>query len=284
MAFCVASWNVNSVRKRQELLVAWLEHAHPDILLLQELKCEETQFPRTVFEAAGYEALVVGQKAYNGVAILHKKGLKIQERERVLPNEESGQARYLEVEVGAWIFASLYLPNGNPLTDKDKTDKSGADKNGAGTPSEKFRLKLQWMECLLTHAERLRTLERPTVLGGDYNIIPTARDCVTPADWQDDALFHPESRRVFRKLLNAGWTDALDDLLNKRTPSTEPPWTYWSYQGGAFDSDDGIRIDHMLLSPEAADHYKHGTIDRTPRAEEGASDHTPVLVHFTDKL
>ena len=269
MALKVASWNVNSVRRRQEHITQWLASAAPDLLLLQELKCEENQFPLALFQAQGYNALLVGQKSYNGVAVVYKQELKVVERLRALPNESSGQARYLEVELDSWIISTLYLPNGNPTHNAD------------GSIHEKFQLKLDWMQCLVSHAQTLRKLERPAILAGDYNIIPTARDCVNPADWHSDALYRSESRQVFRRLLNQGWADALDDLsTGKRVPSDTTPWTYWSYQGGAFDSDNGIRIDHLLLSPQAADRYQQGTIDRTPREEEGASDHTPVIAEF----
>ena len=216
MTLKVASWNVNSVRRRQEHITQWLASAAPDLLLLQELKCEDNQFPLALFQAAGYDALRVGQKSYNGVAVVYKQGLKVGERLRGLPDESSGQARYLEVELDSWIIATLYLPNGNPTHNAD------------GSIHEKFQLKLDWMQCLISHAHNLLSLERPTILAGDYNIIPTARDCVTPADWQDDALFHSESRQVFRTLLNQGWTDALDDLsTGKRKPGDTTPWTYW---------------------------------------------------------
>ncbi|MDA7985124.1 MAG: exodeoxyribonuclease III [Alphaproteobacteria bacterium] len=256
----IATWNINSVRRREKLLREWLEQTTPDVLLLQEIKCEEGQFPAAIFLSLGYEALVVGEKAYNGVAVLSRH--KMKERLRALPGEKSGAARYLEVEVGDVIVSSLYLPNGNPT------------ENGAG---EKFLYKLSWLESFAAHARDLLRLERPVVLGGDYNIIPSARDCLDAEAWSGDALFRPESRRAFRALLNSGWTDALDDETSPvRVDRDRAPWTYWSYRGGAFAADDGIRIDHFLLSPSAADRLKSGGVDRDARADKDASDHAPV--------
>ena len=256
----IASWNINSVRRRASLVVDWLERFAPDALLLQETKCEADKFPYTVFAAAGYHAEVVGEKSYNGVAVLTRDPVEV--RARALPHEESGAARYLEVAAGDVILASLYLPNGNPWED------------GRG---EKFLYKLHWMSALAAHAEALLREEKAVILGGDYNIIPTARDCLNADAWREDALFQPQSRHFFRGLLNRGWMDALDDLATgvRRAPETAP-WTYWSYQGGAFAADDGIRIDHLLLSPRAADQLVESGIDRGPRAHKDASDHAPV--------
>ena len=262
----IASWNINSVRRREALLCAWLEKFSPDVVLLQEIKCEESQFPKAIFLSLGYESIVVGEKSYNGVAVLSRAAAR--ERLRALPGEESGAARYLEVEVGGVIISCLYVPNGNPI---------------AGGAGEKFLYKLAWLEALEARAAELRASERAVVLGGDFNIIPSARDCLDAQAWQGDALFRPESRRSFRRLLNSGWLDALDDLSSTlRADKTHLPWTYWSYRGGAFAADDGIRIDHLLLSPAAADRLRACGIDRQPRAQKDASDHTPVWCELAE--
>ena len=267
----IATWNINSVRRREELLCSWLDEQRPDLLLLQEIKCEEAKFPAASLLAAGYRAHAVGEKSYNGVAVLSRSDAPEPEvRLRALPGEESGAARYLEVGLGAWIVASLYLPNGNPAE---------------GGKGEKFLYKLRWMEALTAHAASLLALERPAVLAGDYNIIPTANDCLNPAEWEGDALFRPESRLAFRRLLNAGWIDPLDERSappRKEAEPGRPPWTYWSYRGGAFAEDDGIRIDHLLLSPQAADCLIEAGIDREARAGKDASDHTPVWCRFQE--
>ncbi|MGR4001026.1 MAG: exodeoxyribonuclease III [Alphaproteobacteria bacterium] len=262
----IATWNINSVRRREGLLCEWLGSFSPDVLLLQEIKCEEARFPGALFLSLGYESVVVGEKGYNGVAVLSRLGVK--ERLRSLPGEMSGAARYLEVEVGDVIVSSLYLPNGNPI------------EGGGG---KKFLNKLLWMESFSAHAKDLLELERPVVLGGDYNIIPSARDCLDAAAWSGDALFREESRRSFGGLVASGWLDALDDMsCGLREHREQAPWTYWSYQGGAFASDDGIRIDHFLLSPRAADRLEASGIDREPRAHKDASDHTPVWCELGD--
>ena len=249
----IATWNVNSVKARLPNVLAWLETAEPDVLLLQELKCVEDNFPRLEFEALGYAFAVVGQKSYNGVAIL--AGSPIEEVVERLPGEpEDAQARYLEATVQGVRVASIYLPNGNPVA------------------SDKFPYKLRWMERLTAHVAERLTREQPLVLGGDYNVAPRDGDVHDPVRFKGDALCRPESRAAFRRLLHLGLTEAFHAL------HPEPHrYTYWDY-GRAFQDDEGLRIDHFLLSPQAADRLVSCEIDRDPRGRQKASDHTPVCL------
>ncbi len=250
----IATWNVNSINARLPNVLAWLEEAAPDVLLLQELKTTEDKFPRMEFSAVGYNAAVSGQKAWNGVAILARD--KITDVKTGLPGDKSDeQARYIEATVAGVRVVSIYLPNGNPVD------------------SEKYPYKLAWMDRLRAHAANLLAAEKPFVLGGDYNIIPEARDCYDAKGWEDDALFRLESRRKFRALLNLGLTDALRVGNDKAAQ-----YTFWDYQAGAWPQNHGLRIDHFLLSPQAADLLEDCTIDSAPRAEDKASDHTPVVL------
>lgn len=254
----IATWNVNSVKARLGNIVSWLKTADPDVVLFQELKCETAAFPEAAFRELGYEMAVVGQKAYNGVALLSK--CPIEDVVTRLPGEpEDEQARYVEATVGTLRIASLYLPNGNPSN------------------TEKYTYKLRWLDRLRTHASDLLATERPFVLGGDYNVIPTEDDLYDPVGWADDALFKPETRARFRMLLNLGLTDAF------RALHAEPhAYTFWDYQQGRWPRDEGLRIDHFLLSPQAADRLVECRIDRGPRAQEKASDHTPVILTLLD--
>lgn len=256
----IASWNVNSVRARLEVVTKWLEDANPDIACFQELKCQDPQFPAEPFEALGYNVAVHGQKSYNGVAILSK--YPFDEVLPRLPGDDSDeQARYLEAVVstpkGALRVASIYLPNGNPL----------------GT--EKFDYKLAWMDRLHTHAQELLGYEEFLVLAGDYNVIPTDDDVYDPQAWQGDALFQPATIAHYRALLNLGLTDALRACTDETGL-----YTFWDYQAGAWQKDNGIRIDHLLLSPETADCLQTCQIDKTPRAWEKPSDHTPIWIEL----
>ena len=250
----IATWNVNSITARLPRVLEWLEENSPDILLLQELKTTEDKFPRLEFSALGYTAAVFGQKAWNGVAILSKH--KIENIKTGLPGDASDeQARYIEATVEGIRVASVYLPNGNPVG------------------SEKFNIKLKWMDRLHNHIKSLLKIEQPFALGGDYNIIPEDRDCHDPQLWKGDALFRPESRQKFRTLLNLGLTDAF------RINNDEAhQYTFWGYQGGAWQSNSGIRIDHFLLSPQAADLLYDCFIDTVPRGKDKASDHTPLIL------
>jgi exodeoxyribonuclease-3 len=253
----IATWNVNSVRQRTEHLLRYLEEVAPDVLCLQELKCLDEAFPRLEVESAGYNAAVHGQKTFNGVAILSKRPIEVT---RGLPGDElDTHARYIEAVVpdGAAIvrIASLYLPNGNPpMTDK-------------------YDYKLAWMDRLAAHARTLLSLEEPLVLAGDFNVIPEPRDAHDPALWAQDALYLPQTRAHFRALLNLGLTDAL-------RASTDAPglYTFWDYQAGAWQKNNGIRIDHLLLSPQAADRLASVAIDKYMRAADRPSDHVPVRI------
>ena len=249
----IATWNVNSVRARLPILCKWINQNKPDILLLQETKTTDNTFPRLEIEDLGYNLAIHGQKSYNGVAILSKS--PIEDIIYGLPgNENDDQARYIECFTGGIRVASIYLPNGNP------------------TNGPKFQYKLKWMQCLLSHAKSLLAHEEAVVLGGDYNVIPTEGDVYDPVSWQEDALFRIESREAFRAIIHLGYTEAFR-AINKQTGI----YSFWDYQKGRFQRDEGLRIDHFLLSPEAADILETCTIDRKPRAWERASDHTPVL-------
>lgn len=248
----IVTWNVNSVKARLAHVLAFLSDFGPDVLLLQELKCRTEEFPRLEIEAAGYRCAINGQKSYNGVAILSRAPIEV--LSEVLPGEpDDGSARYLEARIGDLIVASIYAPNGNPV----------------GT--EKYAVKLAWLQRLERHAAALLASERPVVLGGDYNIIPTADDVYDPADWKDDALWQPASREAYRRMIWSGYTDAF------RAIDPRPhQYSFWDYQAGRWQRNEGIRIDHLLLSPAAADRLVAAGIDRGPRGREKASDHTPV--------
>lgn len=248
----IATWNVNSIKVRIPHLMEWIKQANPDIVLLQELKTTEDQFPRMAIEELGYNMAIVGQKTYNGVAILSKAPIEIEHTS--LPGAPSDeQARYVEAVVGNVRVASIYLPNGNPL----------------GT--EKFSYKLAWLDRLITHAQLLLALEEAVVLGGDFNVCPTDHDVYDPMGFADDALCRPESRARFRALCHLGYTDALRALHPELGL-----YTYWDYQAGRWNRDEGLRIDHLLLSPQAADRLVAADVDRGPRGMDKPSDHTPV--------
>ena len=249
----IATWNVNSIKARLPNLLDWVKKAKPDVLLLQELKCVEENFPRLEIEEIGYHVAAVGQKSYNGVALLSRK--PIEDLVFRLPGEEADdQARYLEGTTFGLRVASLYLPNGNP------------------TDSDKYPYKLRWMERLERHARSLLNREQAFLLGGDYNVCPTDADVYDPQAFEDDALCRPESRQAFRRLVNLGLIEAWRALH-----SAPHVYSYWDYTRRAFENDDGLRIDHFLLSPQAADRLISCEIDREPRGREKASDHTPVI-------
>ncbi len=253
----IATWNVNSVRQRLEHLLAYLKEAEPDVLCLQEIKCVDEAFPRLEIESAGYNVATHGQKTFNGVAILSKQPAEIT---RGLPGGDGDeQARYIEAVVpfGNTIarIASIYLPNGNPPT------------------TDKYAYKLGWMDRLAAHARELLKLEECFVLAGDYNVIPDPRDARDIGAWAGDALYLPQTREKFRALLNLGLTDAL------RAATDEAGlYTFWDYQAGAWQKNNGIRIDHLLLSPQAADRLQSAAIDKHMRALEKPSDHVPIRI------
>lgn len=253
----VASWNVNSVNARLPNILEWLETAQPDIVGLQELKCQEANFPALDFRSAGYESAIVGQKSYNGVALLARQNIEVVEG--ALPGDKAdAEARYIEANIGGLRIGNLYLPNGN----------------GA---AQRFDYKIAWMQRLREHAAALIDSEVPFLLMGDYNAIPEDADCYDPAAWADDALFQPKTRQEFQGLLNLGLTDAFRALH-----AGEGHYTFWDYQGGMWQRDEGIRIDHILLCPELADRLTDCRIDRGPRGREKASDHTPILCTLAD--
>lgn len=258
----ITTWNVNSIRQRLDHLLAFLKEVEPDVLCLQELKTADDGFPRLEIEAAGYQVAIHGQKAFNGVAILSKH--RLEDVRRGLPGDASDeQSRYIEGLVpfrsGMLRVASIYLPNGNPV----------------GT--DKYPYKLAWMERLIAHARHLLTLEEPLVLAGDYNVIPEPRDCHDPAVWANDALFLPGTREKFRELLHLGLTEAV-----RATTDAEKLYTFWDYQAGAWQKNNGIRIDHLLLSPQATDRLAATAIHKHTRAWEKPSDHVPVSVELRD--
>jgi exodeoxyribonuclease III len=256
----IATWNINGVKARIESLLSWLEQEQPDIACLQEIKSVDEGFPRLEIESLGYNVETHGQKGFNGVAILSK--LRFDEVNRGLPGDDSDeQARFIEgvfsTESGALRVVSLYLPNGNPI----------------GT--EKFTYKLAWMKRLHDWTEKRLAFEEPLVLAGDYNVIPDPIDAKFPDNWTGDALFQPESRALFRTLCNLGLTDAV-----RAVSDAAGVYTFWDYQAGAWQKDNGIRIDHLLLSPEAADRLAAAGIDRFTREWEKPSDHVPAWVQL----
>jgi exodeoxyribonuclease III len=256
----IATFNVNGINGRLPLLLDWLAEAEPDVACLQELKAPDERFPAAAIEAAGYGAIWHGQKSWNGVAIL-ARGCEPVETHRSLPGDpDDAQSRYLEAAVNGVLIGCLYLPNGNPV----------------GTP--KFAYKLAWTDRFMARAAELAGLNCPVVLAGDYNIIPTELDVYKPERWQSDALFQPEPRAQYERLLEAGWTDAL-----RRLHPDETIYTFWNYWRGAFERNAGIRIDHLLLNPPAAARLEAAGVDRATRAREKASDHAPVWIELRDK-
>jgi exodeoxyribonuclease III len=255
----IATWNVNSVNARLETVLGWFEEVQPDVAALQEIKCVNEKFPTQEFERLGYNVAVHGQKTYNGVALLSK--LPLEDVRRGLPEVEGDDhSRYIEAVIAGprpMRVASIYLPNGNPL----------------GT--EKFTYKLAWFERLRAHAKTLLAFEEPLAMVGDYNVIPEPEDADRPETWTRDALFQPESRAAYRALKWLGLTDAY-----MQADGRPGGYTFWDYQAGAWQRNHGIRIDHALLSPQAADRLVGVDIHREMRAREKPSDHVPVLVEL----
>jgi exodeoxyribonuclease III len=254
----IATWNVNSIKQRMDNLCAWLTERQPDIVCLQETKCVDEAFPCDALETLGYNAAVHGQKSFNGVAVLSK--LPFDEVIPRLPGADwDDHARFLETVVsvgnGVLRLASVYLPNGNPPA------------------TDKYTYKISWMDRLIEYARERLSLEEPLILAGDFNVIPTELDARFPARWVGDALFLPPTRQKFRELCNLGLTDAV------RAGSDGPgPFTFWDYQAGAWQKNDGIRIDHLLLSPQAVDRLIGSGIDKHVRSWEKPSDHVPVWI------
>jgi exodeoxyribonuclease-3 len=255
----IATFNINGIKARLPRLVEWLQETQPDVACLQEIKTQDEGFPIADIEAAGYGAIWHGQKGFNGVAIL-AKGQTPSEVTRGLEGEpEDEHSRYLEADVNGVRIASIYLPNGNPQ------------------PGPKFDYKLRWMERLRRRAAQIWAEEVPAVLAGDYNVIPFDRDVWKREAMADDALMQPESRAAYRALMGDGWTDALASIH-----PAGGVWTYWDYQMNAWPRDAGFRIDHLLLSPLAADRLQNAQVDKEYRGRERASDHAPVWVQLAD--
>ncbi|MFN3776134.1 exodeoxyribonuclease III [Sphingomonas parapaucimobilis] len=255
----ITTYNVNGIKARLPRLLEYLAEADADIVCLQELKASDETFPIQDIEAAGYGAVWHGQKSWNGVAVL-ARGAQPVERQRGLAGEdEDDHSRYLECEVNGLVVASLYLPNGNPQ------------------PGPKFDYKLRWMERLAARARALLAEELPAVLAGDYNVIPNDDDTFSVPAMASDALMQPESRQAYRRLLAQGWTDS----LRTRAPKGGV-WTFWDYQAGSWQRDAGFRIDHLLLSPQAADRLVDAGVDKSYRGREKASDHAPTWVKLRD--
>ena len=256
----IATWNVNSINARLPNVLDWFGEAQPDVACLQEIKCIDEKFPAEAFESLGYNVAVHGQKSYNGVALVSKTPLE--DVRKGLPGDDGDDhARYIEAVVSGPApvrVASIYLPNGNPIT------------------TDKFPYKLRWMDRLAAHAKELLALEEPLALCGDYNVIPEPEDADNPASWMGDALFQPETRSAFRRLKWLGLTDAYVEV-----DGTPGGYTFWDYQAGAWQRNHGIRIDHFLLSPQATDRLAGVTIHRNARAMDKPSDHVPVVAELT---
>ncbi|MCR9151716.1 MAG: exodeoxyribonuclease III [Rhodobacteraceae bacterium] len=254
----IATFNINGIKARIDRLLDWLGRAAPDVALLQEIKSVDEGFPREAIEALGYTVETHGQKGFNGVAILSR--LPLDDVARRLPGDEADeQARWIEATVIGTRpirVAGLYLPNGNPA------------------PGPKFDYKLAWMDRMEARVRAILAAETPAVFAGDYNVIPQAEDAARPEAWVTDALFRPESRAAFHRLVNLGLTDA----IRARQPDGPGPFTFWDYQAAAWERNDGIRIDHLLLTPQAADLLRAAGVDRDERALEKPSDHVPVWI------
>jgi exodeoxyribonuclease-3 len=254
----IATYNVNGVNGRLPVLVRWLKQAQPDVVCLQELKAPQEKFPETEIAAAGYGAIWHGQKSWNGVAIL-RRGTQPIETRRGLPGDPNDiHSRYIEADIDGMLVACLYLPNGNPA------------------PGPKFDYKLGWFDRLRKHTSKLVKLDRPVVLAGDFNVMPTDLDVYKPERWLDDALFRPEVRAAFAKLVAQGWTDS----LRKLHPG-ERIYTFWDYFRNAYARDAGLRIDHLLLNPVLAPRLRAAQVDKEVRGWDKTSDHAPTWIELS---
>jgi exodeoxyribonuclease-3 len=251
----IATFNINNVNKRLPNLLAWLRAAKPDVVCLQELKATQRDFPHKALTRAGYACAWVGQKTWNGVAILSRVGDPVVTRTALPGDGADIQSRYLEAAVNGVLIASLYAPNGNPQ------------------PGPKFAYKLGWLARLARHSRKLLKSGAPVVLAGDYNVVPTPFDIYPTRSWDDDALVQPESRAAFAKIVKPGWTDAIRTLH-----PDAPMYTFWHYMRNRFARDAGLRLDHLLLSPPLARRLKDAGVDRWVRGEPNASDHAPAWI------
>lgn len=253
----IATYNVNGVNGRLPVLLRWLDETAPDIVCLQELKAPQEKFPEAAIQEAGYTAVWHGQKSWNGVAILSRSG-KIEEVSMGLPGDpEDNQSRYIQASIDGLLIGCLYLPNGNPA------------------PGPKFDYKLEWFKRLQIHAQKLMDRGVPVILTGDFNVMPTELDVYKPERWVDDALFRPETRAAFSKLMSQGWTDAIRKLY-----PDEKIYTFWDYFRNAYGRDAGLRIDHFLLSPAVSGRLMAAGVDRNVRGWEKTSDHGPVWIEI----
>jgi len=255
----IATYNVNGVNGRLPVLLRWLERAAPDIVCLQELKAPQERFPEAAIAAAGYEAIWHGQKSWNGVAILSRIGRPVETRRGLPGDPDDSHSRYIEAAVNGMLIGCLYLPNGNPR------------------PGPKFDYKLRWFDRLIAHAAELIGTGMPVIIAGDFNVMPTERDVYKPERWLDDALFAPEVRAAYFRLLKQGWTDALRSLHPDETI-----YTFWDYFRNAFARNAGLRIDHLLLSPSLAGRLRRAEVDLAVRGWEKTSDHAPVWIELAD--
>lgn len=255
----IATYNVNGINGRLPILLRWLEEQQPDVVCLQELKAPDKRFPAGQLRDAGYEAIWHGQKSWNGVAILSRVGTPIETRRGLPKDPDPAQSRYIEAAVNGVLVAGLYLPNGNPR------------------PGPKFDYKLAWFEALIDHAAALMASGAPVVIAGDFNVMPTDRDVYKPERWTDDALFAPEVRDAYARLLAQGWTDAVRSLHPDETI-----YTFWDYFRNAWGRNAGLRIDHLLLSPALAPRLSGAGVDREVRGWEKTSDHAPVWISLAD--
>ncbi len=260
----VATFNINNINKRLDNLLAWLAKAEPDVVSLQELKAEQAAFPAKALRAAGYEAVWLGERSWNGVAILARHQHPVLTRTSLPGNREGlspdnrnadRQARYIEAAVQGVLVTSIYLPNGNPQ------------------PGPKFNYKLAWFERLIAHAAGLLASGAPVVLAGDYNVVPTPQDIYPTRSLDNNALIQPASRQAFARLLAQGWTDAM-----RKLHPDGPLWTFWDYKFERWQKDKGMRLDHFLLSPDLSDRLVDGGVDRWVRGQENASDHAPAWI------
>ena len=253
----IATYNVNGINGRLPVLLRWLEEAQPDIVCLQELKAPQEKFPEQAITDAGYNAIWHGQKSWNGVAILTRNADPTETRRGLPGDPDDAQSRYIEAAVNGVLVGCLYLPNGNPA------------------PGPKFDYKLGWFERLMSHSAELLASGAPVVLAGDFNVMPTDLDVYKPERWVDDALFRPEVREAFRRLVGQGWLDALRELH-----PDERIYTFWDYFRNAWARDAGLRIDHLLVSPPLAKRLVAADVDREVRGWEKASDHAPVWIEL----
>lgn len=253
----IATFNINNINKRLSNLLAWLKSAKPDIVCLQELKCEKASFPESALKKAGYAAVWEGQKSWNGVAILSKKSQPVVTARRLPGDPSDNQSRYIEAAINGVLVGCIYMPNGNPQ------------------PGPKFDYKMKWFSRFAKHAAKLQRQGHPTILAGDYNVAPTDLDIYPTTSWSKDALIQPAPRKAFAALTATGWTDALREVYGD-----ERIYTFWTYWRNRYERDDGLRIDHLLLSESAAPMLLEAGVEGDVRGEEGASDHAPAWIRL----